>query len=329
MRSSTKSIYKQLIPGLVLGMTVLFGLVVLGNLKRIGSLLISFHWISFALAIALNFLNLALRFLKRAVNLHQSGVQNVNFLESMSLFVACLPLSVTPNRVGESFKGIWLFKKSGIPVERAVSVFLVDQISDVLSVFVLMVIGTFAYPSLWPLFLSLFLAFLGVLVYFKIPKSDSGPSVMSTKVPILKQVIPHLRECMDANPALFSVGNLALTIILGILSWAAEGAALLVILLGLGFTPSLALVATAILVFSFAMLVSMATRLPGGLGVMELAMAMLLTLLLNFQPEKAVTATLLFRLATFWLTFLFGLLLWSVAGKSLGIHNQEGRIIES
>ncbi len=329
MRSPTKSIYRQLMPGLVLGITVLFGLMVLGNFKRVSSLLVSFHWISFALAIALNFLNLTLRFLKRAINLHQSGIQNVSFLESMSLFVACLPLSVTPNRVGESFKGIWLFKKSGIPVERAISVFMVDQISDVLSVFVLMVIGTFAYPSLWPLFLCLFLAFMGVLVYFKIPKSDTGSSVMSTKVPLLKQVVPHLRECIDANPALFSVGNLALTIFLGILSWAAEGSALLVILIGLGFTPSLALIATAILVYAFAMTVSMITRLPGGLGVMEVAMAMLLTLLLNFQPEKAVTATILFRLATFWVTFLFGLLLWSVAGKSLGIHNQEGRIIES
>jgi uncharacterized protein (TIRG00374 family) len=329
MHAPTRSIYKQLLPGLVLGITVLFGLMVLGNIKQVSLDFAAFHWIFFALAIALNFLNQSLRFLKRAVNLHQSGVQNVNFLDSVSLFVACLPLAVTSNRVGESFKGIWLFKKSGIPVERAVSVFLVDQISDGMSVFVLMVIGTFAYPSLWFLFLCLFLAFVGLLIYFKLPKADTGPSLVSTKVPVLKRVVPQLRECIDANPALFSAGNMAITFLLGILSWAAEGAAFFVILLGLGFSPSLPLIATSILVFAFAATVSLGTRLPGGLGVMEVAMSMLLTLLLNFQPEKAVTATILFRLATFWVTFLFGLLLWSVAGKSLGIQYQEGRIIES
>jgi glycosyltransferase 2 family protein len=328
MQAHTSSIYKQLLPGLFLGLIVLIGLALLGNINHVTNLFGSFQWLNFLLAIALNFLNQALRFLKRAINFHQSGVRNVSFLESMVLFLICLPLSVTPTRVGESFKGIWLFKRSGIPVERAVSVFMVEQIADGLSVFVLMVIGTIAYPSLWPLFLSLFLAFVGMLIYFKIPQPTGGPTVISTKVPILKRVIPQLRECIDANPALFSVGNMTISFLLGILSWTAEGAALFIILRGLGFAPSLPLIATSILVFAFSTTVSLASRLPGGLGVMEVAMAMLLTLLLNFQPEKAVAATILFRLATFWVTFIVGLVLWSVAGKSLGIKSQEGRIIE-
>jgi glycosyltransferase 2 family protein len=328
MHAHTRSIYKQLLPGLILGLIVLVGLTLLGNAKHVVKLLGTFHWLNFVLAIALSFLNQALRFLKRAINFHTSGVRNVNFLESMVLFLICLPLSVTPTRVGESFKGIWLFKRSGIPVERAVSVFMVEQISDGLSAFVLMAIGTIAYPSLWPLFLCLFLTFLGLLVYFKWPNSEVRTSAVSTKVPILKQVIPQLRECIDANPALFSIGNMAISFLLGILSWAAEGAALFIILMGLGFAPSLTLIATSILVFAFATTVSLASRLPGGLGVMEVAMAIMLTLLLDFQPEKAVAATILFRLATFWVTFIFGLILWSIAGKPLGINSQEGRIIE-
>lgn len=328
MVAHTRSIYRQLLPGLFLGLIVLVGLAVLGNVKHVTSLLMSFHWINFLLAIALSFLNQALRFLKRAIDFHTSGVRNVSFMESMVLFLICLPLSVTPTRVGESFKGIWLFKRSGIPVERAVSVFMVEQISDGLSVFVLMVIGTIAYPSLWPLFLSLFLAFLGLLIYFKWPNAEVRNSTVGAKVPILKQIIPQFRECIDANPALFSIGNMIISFVLGILSWAAEGAALFIILRGLGFAPSLPLIATSILVFAFATTVSLASRLPGGLGVMEVAMALLLTLLLDFQPEKAVAATILFRLATFWVTFIFGLLLWSVAGKPLGINSQEGRIIE-
>ena len=329
MRATSTSIYKQLLPGLFLGIIVLIGLVILAGLTQVGEQITAFHWINFALAVALNFLAQSMRFLKRAINLNKSGVKNVNLLESMRLFVACMPLSVTPSRIEESFKGIWLFKKSGIPVERAISVFYVDQISDGLSVFALMVIGTIAYPSLWPLFAGLFLAFLAVLVYFKIPRSDSRTSVVSDKVPVLKRIIPQMRESIEANPSLFSVANLLITCLLGMLAWAAEGTALFVILRGLDFTPTLHLVATSVLVFAFSATVSIASRLPGGLGIMEVAMALLLTLLLNFQPEKAVTATVLFRLATFWVTFICGIILWSMTGKSLGIHNQEGRILES
>ncbi len=329
MRSRKNSIYRQLLPGLMLGILVIIGLLFLGDPKRVGDHLVSFHWPLFVLAMAFNFLNQTLRFLKRAINLRQSGIQNVNLLESMSLFLACLPLAVTSTRIGESFKGIWLFKKSGIPVERAISVFYVDQISDSLSVFVLMVIGTIAYPSLWPLFAILFLIFLGVIVYIKIPRTSSSFPAENMKIPILKGVLPQLRECIDANPALFTIPNMLITFLLGILSWAAEGAALFCILRGLGFPFSLPLIASAVLVFAFSATVSMATRLPGGLGVMEVAMALMLTLLLKFEPENAVAATILFRLATFWTTFLLGLLLWVVAGKSLGVQNQEGRIVEN
>jgi len=328
MAKADHSIFKQLFPGLLLGITVLIGLAILANLKRVGTILTTFHWIGFTLAIALNFFSLTLRFLKKAINLHRSGISNVSPFDSMSLFLACLPLSVTSNRVGESYRGIWLFKKSGVPVERAVSVFMVDQISDVLSVFVLMVIGTVSYPALWPLFLVLFLTFLGFLIYFKLPRTINNPSGVSEKVPLLNALLPKVRESIGLNPTLFSIDNMVITFLLGILAWAAEGAALFTILIGLGFEPTLQLVATAILVFAFASTVSIASRLPGGLGVMEVAMAVLLTLLLKFQPEKAVVSTILFRLATFWFTFLLGLILWSVAGKKLGIYQQEGRIIE-
>ena len=267
MHSQNRSIYKQLIPGLLLGILALFGLMILGGFKKVSSHLLTFHWLYFALAIALNFLNQTLRFLKHAINVNRSGIKNVNFLESINLFLACLPLSVTSNRVEESFKGIWLFKKSGIPVERAVSIFMVDQISDSLSVFVLMVIGTIAYPALWPLFLFLFLVFMGVLVFFKIQPSSKGTSIVSTKVPVLKSLIPQLQECIDANPALFSIGNMVITFILGILSWAAEGAALFIIMVGLGFPPSMPLIATAVLVFAFATTVSMTTKITRRTGI--------------------------------------------------------------
>jgi glycosyltransferase 2 family protein len=328
MYAPSRTIYRQIIPGLVLGGIVILGLALMGNMVLVGHNLIKFQWKFFALAIALTFLNQTLRFLKQSYYLHLSGVRGVSLLESFRLFVASFPLVATPKRVNESFKGIWLFKASGLPVERSVTLFIVDQISNGLSVFVLMVIGTFAYPTLWPLFLTIFVAFLAATIYLRIKPNDSNSKMSGGSLIRQNKLVLQLQECVDCNPELFSARSLVFTIFIGILSWAAEGAALFYILVGLGFIASLPLVATAILVFAFSSTIGLVSSIPGGLGVVELAMSMMLTLLLNFKPEIAVSATILFRLAAFWISFLLGVFLWSVSGKTLGLSHGEGHIVE-
>jgi uncharacterized protein (TIRG00374 family) len=87
-------------------------------------------------------------------------------------------------------------------------------------------------------------------------------------------------------------------------------------------------VGISFLVFSFSLLMGFISNLPGGMGVVELAMAALLTVLLGRNPEQVVVVTVLFRFATFWAGFGIGLLVWVISGKYLGIHGKEGRVIE-
>jgi uncharacterized membrane protein YbhN (UPF0104 family) len=81
-------------------------------------------------------------------------------------------------------------------------------------------------------------------------------------------------------------------------------------------------------VYAFSASVANITAIPGGLGVVEASMALMMAILLNFQPGVAVTATLLFRFATFWINLLVGLLVWSVSGKKLGMSSVDGQIVE-
>jgi uncharacterized membrane protein YbhN (UPF0104 family) len=232
-------------------------------------------------------------------------------------------------KVGESFKGIWLNRISGIPVEKAVSIFLVDHLSDGLSVFLLTVFGTIAFPSLWPAFLTVLVLFLLAVLFVQIRPAVQNFLNVSEKLPLLSRLVPIARGCMDNNPDLFRFGPLFLSSILGLASWVADGAALFMILIGLGYPATWALVGTSILVFAFSMLMGIISAFPGGVGVMEVAMAALLTLFLGFIPEVAAAATILFRVATFWVGFLIGLLILYTTGKTFGVQNNEGRIIES
>lgn len=322
-------IYRQLRPGILLGITILFGLMILGDVNKVSQKFLDFKWEYFGLAVVLSVLNYMLRFVKRQYSLRVSGMGNLSFKKNVQLFTASIPLAVTPMRVGEAFKGIWLNRVSGLPVEKTVTVFLVDHLSDGLSVFLLSAFGTLAFPDLWPFFLLVFLLFICAIIFLQIKPMAHRVFNLSEKMPFVEEMIPALRKCMDGTPELFRIGPLIFSSLVGLLSWVADGAALVSIMLGLGSDFSWLLVGTCLLVFSFSMLMGILSAFPSGIGVMEVSMAALLTIMSNFRPELAAAATILFRLATFWLGFLIGLLIWFVWGKTLGIHADEGRIIES
>lgn len=329
MNLKNNSINKQLTPGIILGLGILLGLMILGDVNKVSAQYLQFHWIYFLYAVLLSMLNFLFRFIKRHYCLNRGGAGNFTFSNSFHLFLASFPLSVTPMKVGESFKGIWLNRLSGIPVEKAVSIFLVDHLSDGLSIFLLTVFGTIAYPSLWPAFLVVLILFLLGILFIQIKPVTQNLLNVSEKVPLLSRLVPVARSCMDHNPDLFRFGPLFLSSLLGLASWIADGTALFMILLGLGYQATWALVATSVLVFAFSMLMGILSAFPGGVGIIEVSMAALLTLILGFKPEVAAAATILFRLATFWVGFLIGWLILYYSGKTLGIPNNEGRIIES
>ena len=329
MNSKSKSVYHQILPGIVLGISVLLGLMILGDVNRVSLQFLHFKWKFFGVAVLFSLINFIFRFLKRHYCLNKSGTKGVGFLKSIQLFVAGVPISVTSMKVGESFKGIWLNRISGLPVEQAISLYLVDHISDGLSVFLILAFGTFAFPDLWPFFLLVFVLFLAAIFFLQIKPWAQGLLNISGKLPFLESMLPELQKCADGAPGLLSFWSLTFSSLLGVVSWLADGGALLAILLGLGFTFSWYLVGICILVFAFSMLMGILSAFPAGVGVIEVAMAALLTLILSFRPEIAAAATILFRLATFWVGFLFGLMIWLIKGKSYGIITNEGRIIES
>lgn len=329
MYMSTRAAYRQLIPGITIGFFVLLGLIILGGLTQIGSLLVNYQWQYFGFALIVSLANYILRFLKRQHYYARAGVSRTSFGKSLKLFLASFPLKATPYTIGESYKGLWLSRAFGVPVERAVSIYLADHLFDALSILLISVFGTFAFPALWPLFLVVVLLFIASIFLLRVKPATQGFLDFSDKVPLLDKITPAIQKCINANPDLFKLGPMAITFLIGLSSWFAEGIALYLILLGFGLQASWPLLSISIFIYSFALVTGMVTNLPGGLGVVELSLTLFLTLLLGIGPERAVAATVLFRLGTFWIGFLIGMIIWKFSGKSLGIYPQEGRIIES
>ena len=329
MKDTSKSIVRRLTPGLILGFLVFIGLALLGDLQKVSSQILRFEWQYFLIAIAFTLFNYTLRFFKWHFYLGQIGVRRISIWQSLRLFVAGFPLAVTPGKVGEVLKGVWLMRLTGVPVGRGVSVVVAERVSDGLAVLALSALGMVAYPAYWPVFALVLVGLLAIIVLSQIRPAATWLLEQAARVPLLRKVSQSAREFYEGSSTLFKPGSTLLAVALGTLSWLGEGIGFYFILLGLGVEPSLRLLAMAVFVLSFSTIIGAASALPGGLGAAEVSIAGLLTLTLQQEPALASTATLLIRLATLWFGVLLGLLVWAVSPDLFGYSDTRQPLPEA
>jgi uncharacterized protein (TIRG00374 family) len=308
-----------MVPGFLLGFVVLAALALVGDIRDMRRLLIGFDWRIFPLALGFTLFNYSLRFLKWQFYLGQIGAQ-IPWRESLRLFVAGFPLAMTPAKVGEVLKGVWINRLSGVPAARGVSVVVAERISDGLAVLALSTLGVIANPRYWPAFAFVLALLLGLVVVSQIRPLALGLLDLGGRIPLVKKTIPTLREFYEGSFALFKPGATLLAVGLGTISWLGEGIGFSFILRGLGFPAGAGTTANAVFILAFSTIVGAITALPGGLGAAEVSIAGMLALVAGAEAGVASAATLLIRLATLWFGLLLGLAVWPFSLDLLGLR---------
>jgi uncharacterized protein (TIRG00374 family) len=295
---------------LILGFLVLLALLLAGDLRQVSGRLLGFRWAYYPLTILLTLVNYSLRFVKWQFYLAQIGVRGFPAAESARLFVAGFPLAVTPGKVGEALKGVWLKQLTGIPAARGVSAVLAERISDGLGVLALSTLGVIAYPRYWPAFAVVLAGLLGVIVVSQIRPLSLGLIGLGERLPLFNRFAHLLHEFYEGSFALFRPRATLVAVVLGTVSWFAEGVGLYLILIGLGVPPGGETLSIAVFVMAFSTVIGAVSALPGGLGATEASLAGMLVFLLHLGPGTATTATLLIRFATLWFGVALGLVAW-------------------
>lgn len=328
MDSSLPNTIKRFLPGILLGLVVFIGLAVLGDVRQVARQIFGFNWHYFGIALLFTLFNYTLRFLKWHFYLRQLGVRSLPWAASLRIFVAGFPLAVTPGKVGEALKGVWLKNATGLPVARGIAVVVAERISDGLAVLALSVLGVVAYPQYWPAFALVLAGLLTVVILSQIRPAALWILHNLARIHFFRRAVSGLTEFYEGSFSLFRPGTMALAVLLGSVSWLGEGIGFFFILLGLGVPPSLHLAALAVFVLSFSTVVGAASALPGGLGAAEASIAGMLALMNSMMPATASAATLLIRLATLWFGVLLGLIVWSISPELVGFKVNDGKPVE-
>lgn len=308
--NSTGSLTRRLAAGLVFGFVVVIVLLLMGDLRQVGAQVKAFHWELYPLVIALTLFNYVMRFIKWDYYLGQVGVRDLPKKESARLFTCGFPLAVTPGKVGEALKAVWLYQMTGVPVARGVAVVVAERISDGLAVLALSTLGVIAYPQYWPAFALVLGLLVGVIVVSQIRPLALALLDFGERIPLVNRFVHLLHEFYEGSFTVFRPKASLLAVSIGTVSWLAEGIGFYLILVGLGLEPGSNLLSIAVFVMAFSTVVGAMSALPGGLGAAEASIAGMLALLLNVDAGLAAAATLLIRFATLWFGVAVGLLAW-------------------
>ena len=313
------SLTRRLVLGLLLGFGALILLALLGDLRQVSQQVFHFRWSLFPLVLLLTLFNYTLRFFKWHLYLRQIGVTNLPYKESARMFVGGFPLAVTPGKVGEGMKGVWLNRATGVAIALGISVVVAERLSDGLAVMLLSSAGVIAYPQYWPAFAFAMSVLLGIVIISQIRPLALWLLGIGERLPLVRRFASGLRHFYEGSYTLFRPGMLLLAVGLGMISWLGEGIGMYLILLGLGVPAGWHTLSIAIFTLSFSIVIGAASALPGGLGAAEASIAGMLALLLGLSADLSAAATLLIRFATLWFGVALGLVVWATSRRMLGL----------
>jgi uncharacterized protein (TIRG00374 family) len=317
-----KSLRRRIVLGILFGFLVILGLALVGDVRQVSAHLADFRWSLAPAILACTLVNYVLRFFKWHYFLSQIGVRNLPWLESARLFVGGFPLAVTPGKVGEALKGVWLNRRAGAPTVRGVTVVLAERISDGLAVLMLSTLGVIAYPRYWPAFAAVLGALLTAVTLSQIRPLALWTLALIERIPLLKNIGHHLREFYEGAYSLFRPKVVLASVGLGTVAWLGEGVGMYLVLLGLGVPGGAETLSMAVFILSFSIVIGAVSALPGGLGAVEASITGMLGLLMGLPPSTSVAATLLIRFATLWFGVCLGLAVWT---RSLDLLLFEAR----
>jgi uncharacterized protein (TIRG00374 family) len=294
---------RNLILALALGVAVYLALAILSGF---GDLRTAFGGFNYALVpailgfVALSYVGRFVRWLYYLKLLKVSVPLGVN----SAIFASGLSMTVSPGKLGEVLKSVFIRQVSGASVARTAPAVVAERATDGTGMVAWGFLGAFALglgPGTMVVFLAV--AAIGIAVLRSRRLSLLAERVLG-KLPLLNRLGPHLGDFHTSSNELLATRPLIVGTAISILSWGLECLGVYLCAVGLDADQPFLLV---VFVFAISSLVGVLSMLPGGIGAVEAGLAGQFVTVAGLSAGLAVALTLLIRLATLWFATLIGI----------------------
>ena len=308
---------KNFILALVLGLAVYLVLAVVSGLEDLRDALSGFDFFLIPAILGLVSLSYAVRFVRWTYYLRLLKVR-VPLRANAAIFAAGLSMTISPGKLGEVLKCVFIKDVAGTPVARTAPAVVAERATDGTGMVLWGLLGALAF-SFGPWLLLLFLALTGVgIAVLRSRRLSLLAEKALRKLPLLDRLAPHVGDFHGASNELLAFRPLVVASGISFLGWGLECAAVYLCALGVGAEEPFLVV---VFVFAVSSLAGAASMLPGGIGAAEAGMAGMFTAVAGLSGGLAVALTFIVRLTTLWFATLVGvaglLLVRRVIGEPL------------
>ena len=308
---------KNFILALVLGLAVYLVLAIVSGLEDLRDALSGFDFFLIPAILGLVSLSYAVRFVRWTYYLRLLKVR-VPLRANAAIFAAGLSMTISPGKLGEVLKCVFIKDVAGTPVARTAPAVVAERATDGTGMVLWGLLGALAF-SFGPWLLLLFLALTGVgIAVLRSRRLSLLAEKALRKLPLLDRLAPHVEDFHGASNELLALRPLVVASGISFLGWGLECAAVYLCALGVGAEEPFLVV---VFVFAVSSLAGAASMLPGGIGAAEAGMAGMFTAVAGLSGGLAVALTFIVRLTTLWFATLLGvaglLLVRRVIGEPL------------
>lgn len=305
---------RNLILALGLGVAVYVVLAILGGIEDLREALDGFRYGIIPVILTLVALSYVGRFLRWLYYLRLLRI-SVPLGLNVAIFTAGLSMTISPGKLGEVLKSVFLRQAVGAPMARTAPTVVAERATDGTGMVAWGLLGAVALgfgPGILVGFLLL--TVLGIAVLRSKRLSLLAERVLM-KLPLLNRFAPHLSDFHGASNELLGVRPLLVGTIFSFLSWGLEMAAVYLCSVGIGAELPFLLV---VFVFAVGSLLGVGSMLPGGIGAAEASMAGMFRFYAGLPGGLAVALTFLIRLVTLWFAAGLGIIGLLIVRSMLG-----------
>lgn len=298
----------QLLWSLLLALLVYIGLIVYGDWRQLSALLADFPWGWLAPTLALTLVNFGVRLLKWHWYLRLIRTP-ISFGQSARIYGISFLMMMTPGKVGEFVRAFMVRNVSGAPVSVVAPVVLAERMTDGLAMILLAGIGLLAVDDarIRLAAVTALVAIAAIIVAIQIRPLALWCLGLGHRLPLVNRFADKLSAFYESSYFLLQPKYLVASVLIGVFSWASQGLAFYLVLLGFGAVAGVGAMLTSISAFNMSTVVGAVVATPGGLGGVESSLAALSIQLLGLSRPAAAAAALLIRFATLWFGVAIGL----------------------
>ena len=299
----------QFLWSLLLALLVYMALILYGDWRQLSARLADFPWMWLPPALGLTLVNFGVRLLKWHWYLRLIKAP-ISFDQSARIYGISFLMMMTPGKVGEFLRAFMVRNVTGVPVSVVAPVVLAERMTDGLAMILLAGIGLLAIDdaAIRLAASAALLVIIAIIVGIQIRPLALWGLGMGHRLPLVRRFADKLAAFYESSYHILQPKYLLISVLVGLVSWASQGLAFYLVMLGFGVAGGFDSMMTSVSIFNISTVVGAVVATPGGLGGVEGSLAALSTQLLMLTRSAAVAAALLIRFVTLWFGIAIGLI---------------------